>query len=194
MTTIEFNKKLHCGNDFVAVKVLGTDDDLCINGIYLPSSYEANGRLAHCLIEDIGSNAAEKTGCKVGDYGMIDRLSTFAWTAPTAALKYDSVICKTNADKSDYWPLEGSLFVEPDHKDDVTDVNGVYVANYTKRLNTGIITKIGFASSDEYPFNEGDKVMLVKGGDVISFGNTRIHIFKKDMIVCTIEDKEVKNG
>ena len=36
--------------------------------------------------------------------------------------------------------------------------------------------------------------MLVKGGDVVSFGNSRIHIFKKDMIVCTIEDKEVKNG
>ena len=58
----------------------------------------------------------------------------------------------------------------------------------------GIITKIGFAPSDEYPFKEGDKVMLVKGGDVVSFGNSRIHIFKKDMIVCTIEDKEVKNG
>lgn len=98
---------------------------------------------------------------------MIDRLATFAWTAPSAALKYDSLICKTDENRSDYFPLEGSLFVEPDAKDDISDVNGIFVANYTKRLNTGVVTKAGFEKTDEFPFGIGDRVMLVKGGDQI---------------------------
>ena len=189
MTTIEFDKKLKCGSDFVAVRVISNDEEMSIGGIYLPDTFQANGRLAFCQVEDIGKTAAEKTGVEVGDYVMIDRLATFAWTAPSAALKYDSIICKTNEDRSDYFPLEGSLFVEPDAKEDVTDVNGIYVANYIKRLNTGIVTKVGFEKSDEYPFGVGDKVMLVKGGDQIQLGDKVVHIFKKDMIVCTIEDK-----
>lgn len=189
MTTIEFDKKLKCGNDFVAVRVLSNDDEISVGGIYLPDSFQANGKLAFCQVEDIGKNASEKTGVKVGDYVMIDRLATFAWTAPSAALRYDSVICKTNSDRSEYFPLEGSMFVEPDAKDDVTDVNGIYVANYTKRLNTGKIVKVGFEKSDEFPFAVGDRVMLVKGGDQIQLGNNIVHIFKKEMIVCTIEER-----
>lgn len=190
MTTIEFDKKLKCGSEFAAVRVLANEDEVSVGGIYLPDSFQENGRMAFCLIEDIGKIAAEKTGVKVGDYVMIDRLSTFAWTAPTAALKYDSIICKTNSSRSDYFPLEGSMFVEPDTKDDVTDVNGIYVTNYAKRLNTGIVTKVGFDKCDEYPFGVGDRVMLVKGGDKVQFGERTIHIFKKEMIVCTIEDKK----
>ena len=37
--------------------------------------------------------------------------------------------------------------------------------------------------------NVGDKVMLVKGGDMLDAGDEKIYIFKKDMIVCTVEEK-----
>lgn len=190
MTTIEFDKKLKCGSDFVAVRVISNDDELVVGGIYLPNSFEANGRLAFCQVEDIGKNAAENTGVEVGDYVMIDRLATFAWTSPVAALKYDSIICKANSMRTDFFPLAGSLFVEPDAKDDVSNVNGIYVSNYTKRLNTGVIVKSSFEKCDEWPFGVGDRVMLVKGGDFVQLGESKIHIFKKDMIVCTIEEKE----
>lgn len=114
MNTIQFDKKLTCGSDFVAVEVLDTCEELKIGNIWLPDSARSNERLAHCRVTDIGTNAKEKTGVEVGDYVMIDRLATFAWTSPTAALKYDSVICKTNADKTDFWPNADSMFVEPD--------------------------------------------------------------------------------
>lgn len=39
MTTIEFDKKLTCGSDFVAVKVLANDEEINIGGIYLPDSF-----------------------------------------------------------------------------------------------------------------------------------------------------------
>ena len=189
MTTIKFDKKLKCGKDFVAVRVIDLQNNTKIGSVYLPDSYMNNGRLAHCLVEDVGEGAKDKLGIKPGDYVMIDRLATFAWTAPTAALKYDSVICKTNESKSEFYPLKDMLFVEPDSKNDTTEVNGVIVLNYEKRLNTGTVTKVGFDKSEEYPFGVGDKVMLVNGGDVVDMGEKKVHIFKKDMIVCTIEDK-----
>lgn len=189
MTTIEFNKKLTCGNDYVAVEVIDVLNQMKVGNVYLPDSYGANERLAHCKVTDVGERAKEKLGIEAGDYVMIDRLATFAWTAPSAALKYDSVICKTNADKSDFFPLKDTLFVEPDSKDDRTEINGVIVLNYDKRLNLGTVTKVGFDKCDAYPFGVGDKVMLVKGGDVVDFSNNTVHIFKKDMIVCTVEEK-----
>lgn len=189
MTTIKFDKKLKCGKDFVAVRVIDLQDTTKIGSVYLPDSYMNNGRLAYCQVEDVGEGAKEKLGIEVGDYVMIDRLATFAWTAPVAALKYDSVICKTNEGKTEFFPLKDMLFVEPEAKDNTTEVNGVVVLNYDKRLNLGTITKMGFEKSSEYPFGVGDKVMLVNGGDVVDFGETKVHIFKKDMIVCTVEER-----
>ena len=188
MTTIQFDKKLKCGNVFVAVRVLDVQNETKIGNVYLPDTYASNGRLAHCKVEDVGSGAKEKLGIEVGDYVMIDRLATFAWTAPVAALKYDSVICKTDEGKTDFFPLKDMLFVEPDKKDSMTEVGGLLVANYDKRLNLGTVTKTNFEKTDEYPFEAGDKVMLVKGGDLLDTGDVKIHIFKKDMIVCTVED------
>lgn len=189
MTTIQFDKKLKCGSDFVAVTVIDVQDEAKVGNIYLPDSFASNGRLAHCKVEDVGKNAKEKLGIDVDDYVMIDRLATFAWTSPSAALKYDSVICKTNKDRTEFFPLKDTLFVEPDQKDNMTEVGGLLIANYDKRLNLGTITKVGFEKTDEYPFAIGDKVMMVKGGDLLDTGDVKIHIFKKDMIVCTVEDK-----
>ena len=189
MTTIQFDKKLKCGNDFVAVIVLDVMNEAKVGNVYLPDSFGANSRLAHCRVTDVGVNAKNKLGIEIGDYVMIDRLSTFAWTAPSAVLKYDSVIMKTNESKSEYFPLKDCVFVEPDKKDDTTNVNGVFVVNYDKRLNLGTIIKKNFDKTDEYPFDVNDRVMLVKGGDMINLGETKIHIFKKDMIICTVEDE-----
>ena len=189
MTTIKFDKKLKCGNDYVAVRVIDVMNEVKIGNLYLPDSFGANSRLAHCQVEDVGANAKEKLGIEVGDYVMIDRLSTFAWTAPSAALKYDSVIMKTNETKSEYFPLKDTLFVEMDKKEDTTDVGGIAVVNYDKRLNMGTITKMAFEKSDAYPFDVGDRVMLVKGGDIIDLGEKKVCIYKKDMVVCTVEEK-----
>ena len=189
MTTIQFDKKLKCGNDFVAVEVIDVENELKIGNLYLPDSYGSNQRLAHCKVTDVGQHAKELLGIEVGDYVMIDRLATFAWTAPSAALKYDSVICKTNAEKNDFWPLKDMLFVLPDSKDGTTEIDGLVVVNYDKRLNLGTVKKMGFESDEAYPFKIGDRVMLSKGADEVDIGETKIYIYKKDMIVCTVEDK-----
>ena len=189
MTTIQFDKKLKCGNDFVAVEVIDVLNEVKVGNLYLPDSFGSNSRLAHCRVTDVGMKAKEKLGIEVGDYVMIDRLSTFAWTAPSAVLKYDSVIMKTNESKSEYFPLKDCAFIEPDQKEDSTNVNGVFVVNYDKRLNLGTIVKKNFDKNDEYPFDIGSRVMLVKGGDMVDLGDNKIYIYKKDMVICTVEDK-----
>lgn len=87
-----------CGPDYVAVRIIENCDELKVGSIWLPQTAGANGRLAFAKVESVGSAAAEKQGLKEGDYVMIDRLATFAHTAPVAALKYDSVICLTDKD------------------------------------------------------------------------------------------------
>lgn len=188
MTTINFDKKLKCGRDFVAVRVIDLQENTKIGSVYLPDSFMSNGRLAYCQVTDVGIGAKERLGIEIGDYVMIDRLATFAWTAPSAVLKYDSVICKTNENKTDFFPLKDTLFVEPDAKNATTEVNGIVVLNYDKRLNLGTVVKAGFEKTPEFPFGIGDKVMLVNGGDAVDIGEKKIYIFKKDMIVCTVED------
>lgn len=188
MTTTDFNKKVQCGNAYVAVRIIENCDELKIGSIYLPQSTEQNTRLAFCKIENIGSEAAEKTGCKEGDYVMIDRLATYGHTSPVACLKFDSVICLTNETKTDFFPLKDMLFVEPDEKEDVSNVNGIFVMNYAEKLNLGTITKSGIEKSDEYPFEVGQKVMMTKGADIVTFGEVKVYIYKKDMIICTVQD------
>ena len=120
---------------------------------------------------------------------MIDRLSTFAHTAPVAALKYNNVICKTNNDGSEYFPLKNMLFVEPERKDDMAKVNSIYVpGSYDGKLNLGTITKMNCDEELKLPFKVGDKVMLTKGADVVQINQTKLYIYKYDMIVATVED------
>ena len=188
MTNTEFNKIVTCGNDFVAVKIIENCENLQIGNIYLPQTTEQNSRLAFCQVQSVGKTSSEKLGIKEGDFVMIDRLSTFGHTAPIACLKYDSVICLTNEDKSDFFPLKDMLFVEPEDKDDVAKVGNIFMLNPQDKLNLGKITKMNLEKSEEYPFEVGQKVMLTKGADVVQFGEVTIHIFKKDMIICTIED------
>lgn len=188
MNIIEFDKKCVCGPEFVCVRILDNCDNLKVGTLVLPSSIEANGRLAHCIIEDVGAIAAEKHGIKVGDYVMIDRLSTFAHTQPVALLKYDSVIMKTNVDRSEFYPLRNMLFVEPDEKSSIIKVDGIYVPSSADRLNLGTIVKMNCDAELNLPFKENDVVVLTKGADVVSVDNKTIRIYKHDMIVCVVKD------
>lgn len=188
MTTIEFDKKLTCGPEFVAVRILENCEELKIGSIWLPQSAEANSRLAFAIIENVGSKAAEEYNIKVGDYVMFDRLSTFAHTAPVAVMRYNNVICLTNKDRSEFFPLKNMLFVEMDEKEDITKVNNIYVKGYADKLHTGTILKMNCEESLNLPFAEGDKIMLTKGADVVTIGEHTIRIYKHDMIVAKIED------
>ena len=187
MTTIKFDKKLECGPEYVAVRIIENCEELKVGNIWLTANANANDRLAHAQIESVGSKAAEEYGLAIGDYVMIDRLATYAHTAPIAALKYNNVICKTDKDQTDYFPLKGMLFVEPDEKDDVSVVGGIAVQNYAEKLRTGTITKQN-CQGVELPFKEGDKVLLSKGADRVEIKDKTLYIYKYDMVIATIKD------
>lgn len=189
MTTIDFDKKLTCGPKYVAVRIIENCETLKVGNIWLPQTAHQNARLAFAKVENVGSKAAEEYGLKEGDYVLIDRLSTFAHTAPVAALKYNNVICLTNETNSEFYPLKNMLFVEPSEKEAMSKVNNIYVpSSYDDKLNTGTITKMNCDESLKLPFKVGDKVLLSTGADVVELGKTTIRIYKHDMIVATIED------
>lgn len=186
MTTIEFDKKLTCGPEFVAIRIIENCEDLKVGNIWLPQTAEANNRLAFGVLENVGTTAAEEYGLKAGDYVMFDRLSTFAHTAPVAATRYNNVICLTNKEQTEFFPLKNMLFVEPDEKDGISNVNGIYVMNYADKLHLGTITKMNCVET--LLFKDGDKVMLTKGADNVQIGEKKLYIYKYDMIVAKIEE------
>lgn len=188
MTNVEFDEKVKCGSEYVAVRIIENCDELKIGNIVVTDSTSANDRLAFCKVEDIGKDAADRTGCAAGDYVMIDRLATFAHTAPVACLKYDSVICKANESNTEYSPLKDMLFVERDDNEEVAKVGNIYMMNPDEKLNVGTVTKVNFEASEEFPFVPGDKVMLSKGADEVQVGDKKIYIYKREMIVCKIVD------
>lgn len=189
MNHIKFDKKCVCGPEFVCVRILENCDELKVGDIYLPVNARANSRMAHCIIEDVGWKAAEEYGLAVGDYVMIDRLATFAHTAPVALLKYNSVIVKTNKDMTDFYPLRNMIFVEPDAKLSVTKVDNVYVpSSYDQKLEIGTIQKINIDEELKTPFKTGDRVLLSKGADIVELGNVTLHVYKHDMLVCVVKD------
>lgn len=119
---------------------------------------------------------------------MIDRLSTFAHTSPVAALRYNNVICLTDENQSEYFPVKNMLFVEPEKKEDFCKVDNIYVKDYDGKLNIGTITKMNCDENLKLPFKVNDKVMLTKGADVVNVNETTLYIYKHDMIVATIKD------
>lgn len=186
MTTLKFDRKVKCGPEFVALRILENCDQLKVGNIWLPEMTGENARLAHCRIEDCGAKAASEYGIKAGDYVMIDRLSTFAHTAPVCVCRYNNVICLTDEKRTSFRPLKDMVFVEPDRKEAVAEVGGVYVpGDYDSRLNTGTVTAINVGGG-EYQFAVGDKVVVTKGADIMELGETKVYIYKKDMLVCKI--------
>lgn len=188
MNTIKFDKKVKCGPEFVALRIIENCDELNVGGIWLPDMVDNNDRLAFCKIEDVGEKSALEYGISVGDYVMIDRLSTFAHTAPVCVCRYNNVICLTDENQSVFKPLKNMIFIEPDEKNGITNVNGIYVSNYEDKLNTGTIIDMNCDDTLNIPFKVGDRVILTKGSDVVQVGDKTLYIYKPDMLVCTIED------
>lgn len=184
MGIIAFDKKVKCGPEFVALRILDKIENLNMGEIYIPQTTGENMRLGFYIIEDIGSKASEETNLKVGEYVLADRLSSFAHTEPVCLMKYNNIICKTNKERNGYIPLRNQVFVKHDKKEDVSNVGGVYVQNYTAKLNTGTIVSINVDDTANIPFQVGDRVMLVKGGDQIDLGDTTFTIYKPDMLIC----------
>ena len=192
MNTIKFDEKVQCGPEFVALRIIDNLEDMQIDGIWLPDTVEANSRLAHCIVEDVGEIAASEYGLSVGEYVMIDRLSTFAHTAPVCMCKYNNVICRTNKNRTEYHPLRNMIFVEMDEKNDISNIDGIYVENYAHKLNIGYITDEDFTDEVKKTcgFGIGDRVIMTKGPDLVAIGNRILYIYKHDMIVCKVLKKD----
>ncbi len=187
MDIIEFDKKVKVHADYVALRLLDEQRDLDMDGILVSNKEFANNRLAFYVIEDIGPIGAEDYGLKAGDYVLADKLATFYHSAPVSVMQYKNIIVKTNADRSEYFPLRNQVFVKDD-EDKTFSLDGIIIASYKKKINTGKVVKMNIDSSISVPYGIGDTVMLVKGGDNILFGTERIHVFKYDQIICKIID------
>lgn len=184
---IKFDKKVQCGADYVALRVIDNATQLEVDGIILSESSFVNNKLGFYQIEDVGETAAKEYGLQVGDYVLADRLSIFYKSEPIGIIKYNNIIVKTNKDQSEYYPLKDMCFVNVE-KPQIENSGGIYLQNDNERMKTGIITAKNMSKDVVFPFEIGDKVLLVKGADAVQLGNSTIFIYKHDMLLCKIKD------
>lgn len=187
MSNAFFDKKVKCGAEYVALRVIENGSQIDTGGIVLTESAYQNNKLGFYQIEDVGETAAKEYGLKVGDYVLADRLSIFYKSEPIGIIKYVNIIVKTNKDRTEWYPLKNMCFVEK-VPETVKNEGGIYLRNDSEALQIGKITAKNMSDDVVFPFEVGDKVLLVKGADAIQIGQGITFIYKHDMILCRIED------
>lgn len=190
--SITFNEHVDAVGSNVCVEILDNMDDVSVGGIYLPKEHGVNERTAFVKIVSLGDDAKKETGLEIGDYALIDRLATHYHSKPIAVLRYNSVICKTNKERNDFFPLKNMLFVKPIKKEEHKEDGVLILMDSQVGNNMGIITKTNFDDEHKYLNDDmpvGSKIMLVKGGDIVyTNGSDHFIIYKHDMPICIFED------
>lgn len=187
MTTIHFDEKCVPNHEFVVIRIIDNAKLLKAGNIILAETAFENEKLAFGIIEAVGKKAAEEYCLKPGQYCLFDRLSTFYHTEPVCIVRYNNVIVLTNEDRSDYFPVGGTLFVD-ETKDSYQEKKGVFIANTEENeAHTGKIVKMNLREGkDDFPFKLGDEVMLVKGADHVKLNGKMIFVYKPESVIVKI--------
>lgn len=188
MTNIFFDEKCVPNHDYVVIRIIDNAEHLKAGNIILAETAFSNEKLAFGKIEAVGKNAAKEYGLEAGQYCLFDRLSTFYHTAPVCVVKYNNVIVLTNEDRSEYFPVRGTLFVD-ETKDSFQEKKGVFIANTEENeVHSGTITKTNLHEGQDFPFQIGDKVMLVKGADMVKLRGRMLYIYKPESVIVKLLD------
>lgn len=182
-----FDRKVKCGAEYVALRVIEDGSQIDTGGIVLSESAYSNNKLGFYIVEDVGETAFNEYGLQKGDYVLADRLSIFYKSEPVGIIKYNNIIVKTNKERTEWFPLKNMCFVEKE-KNEVRNDGGIYIQNNSNSLQVGRITAKNMSDDVIFPFEVGDRVLLVKGADAVQIGQGTTFIYKHDMILCKIED------
>lgn len=190
MTTIHFDEKCVPNHDYVVVRIIDNAEQLKFGGLILSDNAFANEKLAFGKIEAVGKNAAKEYGLEAGQYCLFDRLSTFYHTAPVCIVHYNNIIVLTNSDKSEYFPVKGTMFVD-ETKENVKEKNGILLrGGADESMHTGKIVQLNLHEEQDFPFKLGDTIMLVKGGDFVKINGKTIYIYKPDSVIVKINEND----
>jgi len=191
MITIHFDEKCVPNHEFVVIRIIDNAKLLKAGNIILSEQAFENEKLAFGKIEAVGKTAAEEYCLKPGQYCLFDRLATFYHTEPVCIVRYNNVIVLTNENRSDYFPVGGTLFVD-ETKDSFKEKKGVFVANTEENeAHTGKIVKMNLREGkDDFPFKLGDEVMLVKGADMVKLNGKQLYIYKPESVIVKIANEE----
>ena len=188
MVNIYFEEKCIPNNDYVVIRIIDDGSEVKAGSIVLAESSFSNEKLAFGKIEAVGKNAAEKYGLESGQYCLFDRLATFYHSAPICIVKYENIIVLTNEDRSKYFPVKGTVFVDETKDEAFENKKGIFVVDTAEdKMHVGKITEMWLSEEDDFPFKVGDEVMLVKGADHVQLNGRSIFIYKPESIIVKIE-------
>ena len=179
-----FDKKLRIvSKDKVALRAFVKNTERIIGGIYLLEKFDINTRMNKYEITDIGSNAMEKTGLKIGDIVCADALARYYDTFPVSVIKYDNIIFKINKGETKIYPLKDMIIVTLDK---LTEDNKDGIVVLTDLLPVGTITHTN-VSKKKCDLKVGDKVLITDECDVVVYKGQKMYIFKYNDVVAKVE-------
>ncbi len=186
---VKFDYKVKCGPEYVALRVVDISEGFqrSTGGIYIAENSFANSKLGMYQVEDIGDVAEKLTDVHVGDYVMADKLAIFYKSEPIGIMRYNSMIVKTDANKTAYHPLLNMCLVSQD-RTEIKQDGGIYIQNRDDILNIGTLVEqnIDEERMKTWPFKAGDKVFMSKCSDLIRAGTENIYIYKCEDVLCKI--------
>ena len=197
-STTFFDEKVVCNSEFVSLRSCANPKDNTFknSGIYFTDNDFVNSKLGLYVVENLGEKAKEETGLEIGDYVLADKLAIFYKSYPVGILRYDNIIVKTNADKSEFYPMKDKVFVkvggnvskieQNESEDDYVDF--VIPQHLDKNSpKTGFVTAFNVKNKDNFKLAVGDEVLLSRLADAVELpsGDT-ILIYNYPDILCKI--------
>lgn len=183
---VRFDRKVKCGADYVALRTIDNGREMDYGGILISQSAFSNDKLGFYQVIDIGECAEKEYDVHVGDYVLADRLAIYYRSEPVGIMKCNSVIVKTNKDRSEYYPLLNMCFVEPRDRGQTELDDGIIVQSSKEVLRIGTITAKNMSPDVIFPFEVGDTVLMPESDDFVSFGEKKFHIYKHDKVLCKV--------
>lgn len=170
--------------DKVALRAFVKNTERIIGGIFLLEKYDINTRMNKYEITDIGTNAAEQTGLKIGDIVCADALARYYDTFPVSVIKYDNIILRISKDENEIFALKDTVIVVLDKLEEANK-DGIVVL--TDLLPVGTITHIN-VDDKKCDLKVGDKVLLTTDTDVVVYKGKKMYVFKYTDIAAKVEE------
>ena len=180
---IELDCKLSPAPEMVVLREV-FESSASTGGFVLSEGALGNSRTGFFKVEAVGKTAFEKTALKAGDFVYADRLASHYHTVPVCVMKWDNVLLISDERRESLKSMPGWALIVEEKEPDTG-----FVVMENDRIRHGRIKSVNPpADGAEFPFGEGDDVMITRNCDIFDgFGKDRLIAMKLENIVARFD-------
>lgn len=178
-----FDKPTRAVGEYVCLRTLNLNDTGKYKGFLIDNKSRNNDRLGLYEVISVGDKAYEEYGIEPGMKVYADRLACHGWRKEYPVIKYNSIIyIDAPEDELTIKPVKGTLMVVDDSTEKYVDYKGFKILEKNE-LKCGLVVSVNIDNSE---YQQGDKVILTSGADMINTGKYTLRIYKEDMLIAKV--------